>query len=318
MRLRAGLAAVGLALAIAAPGCAAAQAPAAAGDPEANIVEEMVVVSRHPAPAWWRVEAGGSTVWILGVLDVPLPKDVTWRKRELDARLEGASALIVAPRLHAGLEDIFGLFKLFGMLRTKTPMEDGLDPALRARFVADREKLGKGPEPYAHWRPMVAGQILLRDTRPEGARDVGRQVRAEAGKRGVPVTSAADYDLVPFAKAALNSLTPQTEGECLSAALDDAEAGPAVYRRAAVGWARGDVGAALQAPRRFDRCLLLMAGGPELWRKSTDDLADAIAQALKTPGHAVATVSLRRLLAKDGLADTLKARGLKVVGPDER
>lgn len=318
MRLRAGLAAVGLALAIAAPGCAAAQAPGAAGDPEANIVEEMVVVSRHPAPAWWRVEAGGSTVWILGVLDVPLPKDVTWRKRELDARLEGASALIVAPRLHAGLEDIFGLFKLFGMLRTKTPMEDGLDPALRARFVADREKLGKGPEPYAHWRPMVAGQILLRDTRPEGARDVGRQVRAEAGKRGVPVTSAADYDLVPFAKAALNSLTPQTEGECLSAALDDAEAGPAVYRRAAVGWARGDVGAALQAPRRFDRCLLLMAGGPELWRKSTDDLADAIAQALKTPGHAVATVSLRRLLAKDGLADTLKARGLKVVGPDER
>jgi uncharacterized protein YbaP (TraB family) len=286
-------------------------------DPEANIVEELVVVSRHPAPAWWRVEKDGATVWILGVLDVPLPKEVTWRRKELDARLEGANGMITAPRLHAGLEDIFGLFNLFGMLRTKTPLEEGLDPALRARFVADREMLGKGPEPYAHWRPMVAGQLLLRDARPPGAVDVGRQAHAEAGRRGVPVKAAGAYDLVPFAKTALSSLTPASEGECLAAALDDAEAGEAVYRRAAVGWARGDVGAALQAPRRFDRCLLLMAGGPELWRKSTDDLADAIAGALDKPGHSVATVSLRRLLAKDGLADTLKARGLTVIGPSD-
>jgi hypothetical protein len=77
------------------------------------------------------------------------------------------------------------------------------------------------------------------------------------------------------------------------------------------------VGAALQAPRRFDRCLLLMAGGPELWRRSTDDLADAIVSGLDKPGHSVATVSLRRLLAKDGLADTLKARGLTVIGPND-
>jgi uncharacterized protein YbaP (TraB family) len=286
-------------------------------DPEGNIVEELVVVARHPAPAWWRVEKGGSTVWILGVLDVPLPKDVAWRKAELDQRLEGASALITAPRLHAGLEDIFGLFRLFSMMRTKDPMEEGLDPALRARFVADRERLGKGPEPYAHWRPMVAGQILLRDSRPSAVADVGRQVRAEAAKRGVPAKTAGDYDLVPFARTALTSLTPASEGACLSSALDDAEAGEAAYRRAAVGWARGDVAAALKAPRQFDRCLLLMAGGPELWRRSTDDLAEAIDKALATPGHAVTTVSLRRLLAKDGLADTLKARGLTVIGPND-
>jgi TraB/PrgY/gumN family len=314
LMVRTGLAAVFAAVAMA----AAAQTPAPpSADPEANIVEELVVVSRHPAPAWWRVEKDGSTVWILGVLDTPLPKDIRWRRKELDSRLEGANGMVTAPRLHAGLEDIFGLFKLFGMLRSNTPMEEGLDPALRARFVADREKLGKGPEPYEHWRPMVAGQILLRDTRPEGAVDVGRQVHAEASRRGVSVKAAGEYDLVPFAKTALTSLTPASEGECLNAALDDAEAGPAVYRRAAVGWARGDVGAALQAPRRFDRCLLLMAGGPELWRKSTDDLANAIVGALGKPGHSVATVSLRRLLAKDGLADTLKARGLTVVGPND-
>jgi uncharacterized protein YbaP (TraB family) len=318
--MRAGAAAaLGLALAsLAGFGGAGAQPrPGALPDPEGNIVEELVVVARHPAPAWWRVETPTSTVWILGVLDVPLPKDVAWRKTELDQRLEGAGALITAPRLHAGLEDIFGLFKLFGMMRTQAPMEEGLDPALRARFVGDREKLGKGPEPYAHWRPMVAGQILLRDARPAGVADVGRQVRAEAGRRGVPVKAAGEYDLVPFAKTALSSLTPPSEGACLAAALDDAEAGEAAYRAAAVGWTRGDVAAALKAPRQFDRCLLLMAGGPQLWRRSTDDLAEAIEGALKTPGRAVATVSLRRLLARDGLVDTLKARGLTVIGPND-
>jgi DNA-binding GntR family transcriptional regulator len=131
------------------------------------------------------------------------------------------------------------------------------------------------------------------------------------------VRAAGEYDLVPFARTALASMTPQSEGACMSAALDDAEAGEAAYRAAAVGWARGDVAAALKAPRQFDRCLLLMAGGPELWRRSTDDLAEAIDKALKTPGHAVATVSLRRLLAKDGLVDTLKARGLTVIGPND-
>src|SRR5580704_9239493 len=87
------------------------QTPQSLPDPEANIVEELVVTARHPAPAWWRVENGASTVYILGVLDIPLPKDVAWRRQELDARLDGARGLIVAPRLHAGLEDIFGLFK---------------------------------------------------------------------------------------------------------------------------------------------------------------------------------------------------------------
>ncbi len=312
-RLRCAATAVVLSLALG--GMAGAAPPLSAADPEANVVEELVIVSRHPAPAWWRVEKDGSTVWILGVLDTPLPKDVKWRRHELDEHLKGASALITSPRLHAGLEDIFGLFKLYGMLRTQD-MEAALDPGLRARFVADREKLGKGPERYAHWRPMIAGQMLLRDSRPGERVDVGRQVRAEAAKGGTPVKPAGEYDLVPFAKAALTSLTPASEGECLNAALDDAETPEAVYRKAAVGWARGDVGAALQAPRRFDRCLLLMAGGPELWRKSTDDLADAIAGALGKPGQAVATVPLRRLVAKGGLIESLKARGLTVIGPD--
>jgi hypothetical protein len=286
--------------------------PAAPADPEANVVEALVITARRPAPAWWRVKKGGSEVWILGVLDTPLPPDVSWRREALDEHLKGANGLIEGARLHLGLEDLFGLIRLYSLLRGKTPMEEGLDPDLRARFVAERVALGKGPERYSAWRPMIAGSMLLRDARPAGSADVGRQVRAEAGRLGVAARPAGEYDFIPFARTALGSMTPPLEAQCLAAALDDAEAGPAAMRRAAVGWARGDVETALTAPRRFDRCLLLMAGGPDLWRRSTDDMADAIVHALETPGHSVAIIPLRRLLAKDGLVESLKVRGLKV------
>ncbi len=290
-------------------------APPPSSDPEAAIVEELVVTARNPAPAWWRVEKNGATVYILGVLDTPIPPDVRWRREELDARLKGADRLIVGPRLHAGLEDLFGLLGLWTHLRISGNLEDTLAPSLRTRFVVERERLGKGAEPYAHWRPMVAGQILLRDARPAGSTDVGRQIRSEAGRLDIAVRPAGEYDLVPFARTALGSLTAVSEGACLASALDDAEAGQDIYRQAALGWAHGDVATALKAPRHFDRCLLLMAGGPDLWRRSTDDLAEAIVRATDTPGHSVAIVPLRRLLAKDGLIDSLQARGLKVIGP---
>ena len=201
-------AAMGLAMAA---GPAMAAPPPGSADPESVVVEALVVTAKHPAPAWWRVEdpnakegSAGATVWILGVLDAPLPADVSWRREELDGRLKGAKALVTGAQLHAGLEDIFGLLSLWSMMRTDD-MAAGLDPALAARFAADRERLGQGPERYQHWRPMIAGSMLLRQARPAGAREVGRQVRADAAKAGVPAKPAGVYDFLPFAKTALGS-----------------------------------------------------------------------------------------------------------------
>ena len=74
---------------------------------------------------------------------------------------------------------------------------------------------------------------------------------------------------------------------------------------------------ALSGPRGADRCFLLMTGGAAFWRMATREQVDDISQALKQPGHAVALVSMRRLLAEDGVLAQLKARGLTVTGPSE-
>jgi hypothetical protein len=69
---------------LSAPAAFAQQAVDASGpidlhkvDPEANLVEELVVNARLPGPAWWKVSDADTTVYVLGVpADGP---QATWR-----------------------------------------------------------------------------------------------------------------------------------------------------------------------------------------------------------------------------------------------
>lgn len=306
-----------LALALAAAAPAAGQGRAPIEDPEGVIVQELVVTAPERGPAWWRIEDADTTVWILGIPDGQVPPGAAWDRAGLEKRLKGASALMLGETFRAGLRDIPALLRLRRQLRSKTPVEEQMGPSTRARFVAAREAIGKPASRYADWQPILAGQILLADIRGKGWASVEDQVRAEARRSRTPIRRAGTYKAMPFLNTAVAGLTPQSQGQCLGWALDDIEAGTAPAKRAAQGWARGDVAAALTAPRNFDRCLLVLAGGPQLWRSAVGDQAQAIAGLLATPGHAVAVVPLRRLLAKDGVIETLEARGVEVRGPRE-
>jgi hypothetical protein len=287
-------------------------------DPEAAIVEELVVVARERGPAWWRVKDADTTVYILGTPGGRLPPGVAWDRNLLDRRLKGANSVMMGATFTAGLRDVPALLRVRSNLKSRTPMEDGLTPPMRARFVAARERLGKPADRYSGWQPVVAGQLLVQDAYAgKGSISVEDVVRDLARKHKAPTRGAARYGLMPFLGAAVAGLTPQIQRDCLEGALEDVDAGAQRMRRSFEGWAAGDVEAALTAPRSFDRCLLVLSGGANLWRNATRDNANDIAEALKTPGHAVAVVNLRRLLAEDGVIAQLEAKGLKVIGPAE-
>lgn len=297
--------------------CGGAAAPIE--DPEATVVEALVVHAVEPGPAWWRVSDGDSIVYVLGAPESPMPPGVTWDRRMVERRLTGANALLMDSSVTAGLRDLPALLKIRAQLKSKTPLEAGLSPALRARFVAAREHLGQPASRYAGWTPLVAGALVYGDSR---ARKTGwtytrGAVVQAAKKRRVKVIYAAQYKAVPFARAAIAGLTPAIHQQCLEGALDDIETPEARVRASAAGWARGDVALALTAPRNFDRCLLLLSGGADLWRRQARDDATAIATALKKPGKTVAVIGLRRLLAEDGVLEQLRERGLTVAGPGE-
>jgi hypothetical protein len=289
-------------------------------DPEANIVEELVVQAIEPGPPWWRVQDADTTVWIMAVGVDVIPSDMSWNKTYLQRRLTGANILILGSRvaISGGLFDIPAALRMRKKLRSKAPMEQTLPEPLRARFVAARERLGQPAERYDDWGPIAAGMQLLSDSN-KGKKTVSvtDQVLKEARARKVKTVTPGRYKAKPMLRTVMAALNPATGEICMDGALDDVEAPPGRDRAAARGWALGDVGAALTEPRGFEKCVLLLAGGPAFWREFIDDQADAVQTALKTPGHAVAVMSLRQLLAEDGVIEQLEAKGIHVAGPGE-
>jgi hypothetical protein len=298
-----------LALALAAPA-----RPQAARDREASVVDELVVTARQSGPAWWRVTgAGGAVVYVLGAPEA-LPKGLKWDEALTRRRLAGARELIGPPDVTAGLGDLFTLLKLRREFRSKGPMENGLAAPLRERFLADRRQLTGDTRAYSGWTPFIAALLMVQDFRHKAGLDP-RQPAAEvehlARTMNVRVVPAGTWRAVPLMRAVRGSLA--TEGPaCLADALDEIEGGPARTRAAAEGWARGDVRAALSAQRGYEKCLASLPQGADVVDRSMTDTTAAIVAALRSGGSSVAVVSLRGLLARDGVLERLKGQGFAV------
>jgi len=309
--------AVGLA---AAP--AAAQAPvappAAIDDPDATLVEELVVRGRLPGPAWWRVSDADTTVYVLGVPSLA-PKRMEWDRAIFERRLEGANVVILPfVNVRAKVGGSIGTAVNLMRLRSGGPFEARLDPATRARFVAVRARLGQDAKHYGTSNPLAAGVQLAIDYRDQSQltnMDPAKLVRLLAQRKRVKVIEKS-YDLGPQLGGILR--TPASTGRiCFDEVLAQAEAGPGATLAAARAWAVGDVEGALTNERTYERCLATISGGRSYDERTKADTAGAIAAALKQPGHAIVLVPLRPLLAQNGVLERLRAQGFTVKTPGE-
>lgn len=302
-----------------APLAAPAQARAQAlEDPEANLVEELIVNAKLPGPAWWRISDADTTIYMLGTL-ASLPKGSAWDTSVLDRRLQGAFALILPPQGKAGITDIPALLKLRGKLKSDQPL-DAAAPELAPRLVKVRTKLGKKPDAYADWGPLGAGIMIATDYQKSSKLDPGepeRTVQRLARKHKVKARPAGTYKAMPMVKTAVRQHSPETGRICLEGVLSEVEAGSTSARAAAAAWARGDVREAISGPRNFQRCIRALPGMAAVEQRAMDDEVAALTQALSTPGHAVALFSLRGLVAQDGLLDRMRAKGFTVKTPGD-
>jgi len=311
------LAGAALTLTAAAPPTPSAPPPSSAAsataDPEAVVAEEFVVHGHLPGPAWWKVSRGESKVFVLGIPGA-LPKGLAWDQSVLARRLQGANELIGRPQVTAGLGDLFGL----GRLRTSTPMENDLSPALRERLAATEVRLGRDPGHYRHWSAAIAGLILVGDFRKGEnlqASEPGATIEQLARRQGVHVVPAGSYKAGVLLKAIAPNLHAIGE-TCVTDALDEIDAGAEGVRAAAAGWAAGDPRAALTGGRGYEKCVNALPEGADLARQAMGDTAAAIERALAKPGHSIALVNLRTLLASDGVLQQLRAHGYTVTTPE--
>lgn len=308
---------LGLALAVAAP---AAAAPAV-DDIEGVTLDEFVVQGRLPGPAWWKVSDGDTVVYVLGAPDA-LPKGLAWDQSVLKRRLAGANVLITPPEVRASARAT-ALPRLYAQYRevsrADVDLMTRLSPAQQARLAAAAGKVGKSPDAYRKLEPWFAGGQLAGDFRKRSALQVGAPVSAarKAAKRAkVRVTPAMVLNTTATSLLGqLDAVTPAEGLACLDGAIAEAEAGPGALRRAGRAWATGDVAGALTAPRSVERCLAAVPGAAEMKRDALARQAAAIEEALRKPGHAVAVLPLRSLVAREGVLQRLRAKGYTVTGP---
>jgi hypothetical protein len=328
MSVRKGLVFLALVAALAAPAMAQApaQAPAPAfaparpdpNDPDAVILDELVVVARDRGPAWWTVTNGTSTVYVMGIPSIA-PKHMQWDRTLFERRLKGANAVILPYQdIRVRVTTSVGAAWNYMRLRSSTPFEETLDPAARARFTAAREKLGEPAKRYATKNPLAAGLILITDYRDGSGltnTDPIKLVKGLTQQAHVPIRQHA-YDIAPLMGAVIRT-SPGLGRACLDEVMAQVEAGPGVTLSAAKAWADGDVRGALGNERTYERCIALVPGAAAFDDKVKADQVAEIEAALKQPGHAIALVQLRPLLAQNGVLDRLRMQGLTVKTPGE-
>lgn len=298
-------------------GPAIAQVALTPADPDATLVEEFVVTARDAGPAWWTVSDADSTVYVLGSPTLA-PKRMQWDRSVFERRLAGANQVIL-PFQNIRVKTKGALGSALNYLRLKSgPYEDKLDPAGRARFAAARGSIGQPPKRYGTGNALAAGLLLASDYRDRHeltTSDPSKLIEYLTRQAGRPVVERS-YDIGPLLGAIIR--TPKASGQaCLNEVLAQVEAGPGVTRGAAVAWADGDVRGALDNERTYERCIALTPGAAALDARIKGDTAAAIRKALETPGHSIAVVPLRPLLAQGGVLDRLRAEGLAVKTPGE-
>lgn len=307
------------ALALAAAPAAAQAPPGPLVDPDAVLVEELVVTAIDPGPAWWRVSDTDTTVYVLGVPALA-PKGLAWDSSVLERRLEGANRVIL-PFNEASVNLLTAPGALINLmrLRDREPYEAKLPPGLAGRFLGVRAALGQPPERYRVDNGLAAALLLLTDYRDHAsltAADPAKTIRRMAEARKLR-TITRRYDAGPLLGSIIR--TPEAaQRACLAEAIAEVERGPAPVRAAGRAWAEGDVRGALAVERGYEVCIAAAPGAAAFDARFKADQAAAIVEALREPGHAVAVVQLRPLLSQGGVLDRLRSRGFDIRTPGDR
>jgi len=287
-------------------------------DPDAVIVEELVVVARDKGPAWWTVSNGAATVYVLGVPSIA-PKHMQWDRSVFERRLKGATVVIlpfqdVRVRIGTSLGAAWNYLRL----KSSTPFEETLDSDRRMRFQEARTRLGQPARRYGTKNPLAAGLLLLTDYRDRSGltnTDPIKLIKGLTQQAQVPIWQKS-YDIAPQLGAILH--TPADAGSaCLDEVIAQVRAGAGGTLAAAKAWADGDTAGALANERTYERCIALVPGAAAFDARAKSDEVAEIEQALKTPGHAIAVVQLRPLLSQGGVLDRLRSAGFTVKTPGE-
>jgi uncharacterized protein YbaP (TraB family) len=303
-------------------GCLAAAACRADQPPP---VDEIVVTAERAGPGMWHVHRGAANVWILASIS-PLPRDITWRSRQVEIVLESTSQVLVQKPLEISIPRILWMLiadRKFLMVGGGKRLKDVLPPDLHARFAAQRSNVGEDADKWERYRPIIAAAFLqqaaFHQVNLSMRLDLGAALRTLAKKHGVRVQEIKVAGVSDMLEA-LKTMPAATERTCVEASLSTIESGlPRLVDRAQA-WAVGNVERIENLPelKDVDACRSALDAGKgalDVIGRIRQTWLENIEKYLRSPGTTIAVVNLDMLLERGGLLDQLRAKGYEVDAP---
>src|ERR1700731_1605981 len=288
-------------------------------------MDDMVVTGERPGPGLWHVHRGTAQVWILGSMS-PLPKGITWRSRQVEQVLEGASQVLVQKPFEIGIARILWLLiteRSVLMVRGGKRLKDVLPAELHARFAAQRAKYTDDPNKWERYRPIIAAAFLQQAAFHQAGLstrlDLGAAVRTLAKKHHVRIEEIKIAGVGELMDA-LKALPPPAENACVDASLVTVERDLPRLLDRAQAWASGNVERIekLREPAEVDACRVALdagVGAAELIARIRRTWASTIEKYLQNAGVTLVVLNMDLLLEPGGVLDELRAQGYDVDAP---
>jgi uncharacterized protein YbaP (TraB family) len=303
-------------------GCLAA-AVCRADQPPA--LDEIVVTAERAGPGMWHVHRGAANVWILGSIS-PLPRDITWRSKQVESVLESTSQVLVQKPLEISIPRILWMLiadRKYLMIGGGKRLKDVLPPDLYRRFTAQRNNVGEDADKWERYRPIIAVAFLQRaafhQVNLSMRLDLGAALRALAKKHRVRIEEIKVAGVSDMLEA-LKTMPAATERTCVEASLTTIESGlPRLVDRAQA-WAVGNVERIENLPelKDVDACRTALDAGKgalDVIGRIRQTWLENIEKYLRSAGTTIAVVNLDMLLERGGLLDQLRAKGYEIDAP---
>lgn len=258
------------------------------------------------APALWEVRGpNGEHGWLFGTIHA-LPERVAWRSPPMDAALSGADRIVMEIGNADKPEELTRLFSQLARGEGEAPVEQRVDPALRAKFRALLDEFNLNAGDFANTDTWAVALQISRAAQGEAQGAFGLEAELMRAAAGKPVTEleGAEAQFRMF-----ESLPEQDQRDLLDAIVVEASATDAEDRLGAA-WKRGDM-ALMEAETRTgllaDRELreALLTSRNVAW-------AGKVAAMMRGGAHPFVAVGAAHMAGPDGMPALLAARGFTV------
>ena len=321
-----------LTLALLAPAARAQSADTAAE------LETLTVSGEQPGPGLWALRHGDHSLWMLATV-APVPKDLKWRSRQLEAVIARSQVVIAPPVVDLDASEI-GFFQKISMVATlvksavlpgKQTLADVLPPALAARWSTLRQRYAPRSKSLDSARPLFAGIVLNEKAMERAGLDANRDLWEDVRKlaKRHKTTLREPQILLPLKDpkallAEFASTPPAADVPCLDAVLARLETQLPQLQQQGVAWATGDIETLLRLPPDplDGACLIGITGTPRLaalyqeglrrWRLEWVLAAEG---ALLRNTSSLAVLPLEEVIGPQGLVTQMVARGYTLVEP---